>query len=215
MTTPRRPSTPTVDLSDGWARLPRDRADFERLIRQQRRRLAERNDLSAADRRRVELVLRQAWVDGAHDDAHLAAVLVATVGTADESCPSVATCTLATLDRRRLGSELPLTVHTILAALTRSEPPPDVAPETVELECGPAVRLVRMLAGDDAGVPWLSVAFLVPYDAGERAAVLTFGSPNSEHSELLTERFDHVARSLQVVAGAGSEAEPAAGRGER
>lgn len=213
MTTPRHPGTPTVDLSHGWACLPRGRPAFERLVRQQRRRLAARGDLSAADRRGVELALRQAWADAVPDDVHVAAVLVTTVGAAEGLQPSVATCTLATLDRRRVGTELPLTVHTILAALTRSEPPPGVAPETVELGCGPAVRLVRMLAGDDVGVPWLSVAFLVPYDAGERAALLTFGAPNIERSDRLMERFDDVARSLQVVAGA--EAEPAAGRGER
>jgi hypothetical protein len=125
-----------------------------------------------------------------------------------------ATCTISAMSRAALGSDLPLTENTIAAAMSR---PPDAAADGVEivdldppaivtLPAGSAVKLVRLhtFPPDSKTRQRLAVFVqhvLVPYDNGERAAVLTFSSPTPAYARPLGELFDTMTETFRLFAG--------------
>ncbi|HWL45400.1 MAG TPA: hypothetical protein VNQ73_20830 [Ilumatobacter sp.] len=213
-------SRPAVDsfglaLPPEWVCLPLDAPAFERFARQQRRTLADRGELSRPAQRRHELVIRQLRNDCVRQGVTLAAVFATPLDAGAGQAPDLlaATCTLSTLTQTGLATDLPLTVHTILAATSRTDrgDTADIAdlepPAAVDLPGGPAVKLVRMhrVGGDNAdgtsGVRLLAEHFLVPYDQGRRAAALTFATPNIEFAGPLRALFDELANTLRLFAG--------------
>lgn len=129
-----------------------------------------------------------------------------------------ASCTIGALTRSRLGSDLPLTVNTIAAAMGRIAPSQDPGtdgaaevvdldpPTIVDLPAGRAVRLVRLHTWAPDPVtrqrPALFAQHLViPYDDGERAAVVTFASPTQTYARPLAALFDAMAQTFRMFAG--------------
>lgn len=203
-------------LPPEWVRLPLDPHEFERFARRQRRAMAAHGSLSRPAQRQFELVLRQLRNDCARHDVSLVAVFATPVAGERGTPPALlaATCTLAVLTQRGLATDLPLTVHTVLAALTRGADAgcADVErPVAVELPAGSAVKLVRRhRAGPDPGALELFAEhFLVPYDDGRRAAALSLATPNVDLADAMRGLFDELANSLRLFAG-GQPTDPTA-----
>lgn len=178
-----------VVLPAAWVRVPLDQAAFEAFVDAQ---LAD-VPVDAPWRRPLEQTLRRFHAACRDAGAVLAAVLV--LADADE--PVVATCTLATLTQAALGTALPLTAHTVAAALASA----GHTPQLVDLPCARAVRIARQEGSTVAGVdaPAASVEHtLVPFDDGRRVAVLTCGTPSTGYTDALQGLFAEVARSLTV-----------------
>ena len=112
---------------------------------------------------------------------------------------------------RRTGK--PLTVHTLAAALSRTSADATVEPgvEVVDLEppavvtlpAGMAVRLARLHTYPRQPRATERMAIfvrhvLVPYDDGDRAAVITFATPNTELARPLGELFDEIALTFRL-----------------
>jgi hypothetical protein len=219
MTITRLSAVPAVDsfglaLPAEWVRLPLRRDDeFEAFVRLQRRRLSEHGDLSRTAERRLELALRQLRNTCVREQITLAAMFAVPVD--DESADLLAgTCTLGTVSQARLGTELPLTVNTLAAAISRFGPATTGGVEVAELEppaqvtlpAGLAVKLVRLhtLPPDPATRERLQLFaehYLVPFDGGRRAAALTFATPNVELARPLSTLFDEIAASFRMFAG--------------
>jgi hypothetical protein len=218
MTVTRMFAEPAVDsfglaLPAEWLRLPLGRDDFEPFVRLQRRRLAEHAELSRTAQRRFELVLRQLRNTCLREMITLAAMFAVPVD--DESTDLLAaTCTLGTVSQDALGTDLPLTVNTLAAALSRFGPATTEGVELADLEppaqvalpAGPAVKLVRLhtLPPDPvsrARLQLFAEHYLVPFDRGRRAAALTFATPNVELARPLSTLFDEIAASFRMFAG--------------
>jgi hypothetical protein len=218
VTVTRLHAAPAVDtfglaLPAEWLRLPLGGDEFEPFVRLQRRRLADHGELSPTARRRFELVLRQLRNTCLRESITLAALFAVPVD--DESADLLAaTCTLGTVSQAGLGTDLPLTVNTLGAALSRFGPATgdgvEVAdlepPAQVRLPAGPAVKLVRLhtLQPDPttrARLRLFAEHYLVPFDNGRRAAALTFATPNVELARPLATLFDEIATSLRMFAG--------------
>jgi hypothetical protein len=214
-----------IALPPDWVRFPLEGADFEAFVRLQRARLAESGQLSKTAQRQFELVMRQIRNDCERENVTLAALLAAPI---DPDSPTgevgpepgdnlhllSATCTLSTVTQGSLGTDLPLTVNTIAAAMGR-EPGADEdgveavnlePPARIELAAGRAVKLVRLhtYPPHPETRQRLSVFaqhLFVPYDAGRRAAVITFSTPNVEYAKPLSGLFDEMAATFRMFGG--------------
>lgn len=196
-----------------WRRIPLDREGFERFVGNQRRQLAETGELSRTAQRRFEVLLRQLRNDCARHGVVLVAVYAATAGSSPDRAQVellAATCTLATLDQPRLGTSLPLTANTLLAAAARGNSGADVEPPViVDLPGGRAVRLVRrqrigQVQADERevdGVDVLAEHYLLPHGDGRRAALLSLATPNVECGDAMRALFRELANTLRTFAG--------------
>lgn len=222
-----------IALPPEWLRIPLDE-DFEEFARVQRQRMAAEGGLSITAQRQFELTLRQLRNDCRRADVSLAATLFALIepdsegGTDNlgetETAESEAepdngddllsaTCTISSTSRAALGSELPLTVNTLAAALARtpeSDDGTDVVnlepPDIVDTEAGRAVKVVRLITLPPAPVTRERLAlftqhFFVPFDDGQRAAVVTFGSPSTSYARPLSALFDAMMSTFRMYGG--------------
>lgn len=124
-----------------------------------------------------------------------------------------ATCTISSISRASLGSDLPLTVNTLAAALTRIPEKDDgteVAnlepPDIVDTEAGRAVKVVRLVTLPPAPVTRERLAlftqhFFVPFDEGQRAVVITFASPSTAYAQPLSALFDAMMSTFRMYGG--------------
>lgn len=200
-----------------WVRFPLGEGDFEQFVTAQRRRLAEETTLSRTAQRQYELLMRQLRNDCQRSDVTLAAVMNAAIED-DGSDPSgtgllAAACTVSTMSKAALGTELPLTVNTIAAAMAREPTGEDGveivnldAPVIVDLQAGRGVKLVRLHTFPpnpdtlERGAVFVQ-HFLVPYDDGQRAAVVTFASPTPAYAKPLSGLFDQMMTTFAMFAG--------------
>jgi len=213
-----------IALPPDWVRFPLD-DDFEEFVRGQRQRLADEVDLSRTAQRRFELVMRQLRNDCKRERVTMVAALLLPIDDAGEIADGehgsgeaagllAATCTISAINRAGLGTELPLTVNTIAAAMSRQPATtPDGTeiadlepPARIDLPAGPAVRLVRLHTYPPhpetrQRLTLFVEHYLVPYDEGQNAAVVTFASPNSEVAKPLSELFGEVAHTFRTFAG--------------
>lgn len=214
-----------IALPPEWARFPLEDGDFEAFVRLQRQRLANEAELSRTAQRQFELIMRQLRNDCGRASVKLVAVMLATIDEPDGVVHSdaldspnagllSATCTISAMSRASLGSELPLTENTIAAAMsrqpTRSDDGVDIVdlepPVIVTLAAGRAVKLVRLhtFPPDSHTRQRLAVFaqhLLVPYDNGERAAVLSFSSPTPAYAKPLSALFDAMSETFRLFAG--------------
>lgn len=229
-----------VALPPEWIRVPLDTAGFEGFVREQRARLTAPGGVSRTAERQFELILRQLRNDCRRENVTLAALMALPIagsgelidleraGGADAPTPAdvvgvlAATCTISAISTASVGTDLPLTVHTIAAAMARRPDTTDEGVEVIDLEtpaiitlpAGPAVKLVRVhrhpsralqLAPGGRGGPTHLEIFahhvLVPYDDGRRAAVVTFSSPNCDLARPLSELFDEIAATFRMFGG--------------
>lgn len=226
--------TATVDtfglaLPPDWVRFPVGGADFEEFVRGQRRRLATEGVIDRTAQRQFELMMRHVRSDCRRADVTMAATMHLPLDGpgddrhdgdgADGTGLLAASCTISSMSQAALGTDLPLTVHTIAAAMSRQASSDSdgveiatlAAPVVVELPAGEAVKLVRLhtFTGSDrheagASPQRLSVYvqhFLVPYDDGRFAALITFSTPTPEYAEPLGELFDEMAATFRMFAG--------------
>lgn len=221
------PVTEAVDtfgiaLPPEWVRFPLDGSDFEEFVELQRRRLADEAELSRTGQRQFELIMRQLRNDCERSSVTMAAVLLATIeeatdigdGEVVESGLLSATCTISSMSRTSLGSELPLTENTLAAAMSREPATDDDGieivnldpPAIVDLPAGKAVKLVRLhtFPPDTLTRQRLAVFaqhFFVPFAEGERAVVLSFSSPTPSYAKPLSSLFDAMAQTFRMFAG--------------
>lgn len=211
-----------IVLPDTWIRIPLDDLDFEEFVRGQRRRLAKDGELTPTATRQLELLMRQLRNDCQRANVSLAGTLIShieqteTLPDGDEIDPGLltATCTISTVDRDAMGSRLPLTVNTIAAAMGRQPEPDDdgvvianlAKPEIVTLPAGQAVKLVRLhthppsvATGEKLAV--FAQHVLVPFDAGQQAAVVTFSTVSVSYSRPLSRLFDRMMETFRMFGG--------------
>ncbi|MAT04029.1 MAG: hypothetical protein CL424_03175 [Acidimicrobiaceae bacterium] len=218
-----------IGLPPQWVRFPLDdgRA-FDDLVRQQRERLVAEAQLTRTASRRFELLMHTVRADCRRSNVRMVATMTDTFEP-DPDDPVLdgdgadgdgsrrellsAACTIAVLDRREMGSDLPLTVSTMVVALGREPRAQDGAevtnlePAAIEqLPAGKAVKLVRLHTFEppDPTVqrPKMFVQqFLMPIDDGERAAVVSFATPTVEHARALGELFDAMMSTFRVFRG--------------
>lgn len=185
-----------VVLPSEWMRVPLDVPEFEAFVSDHLARLDANGSSQPVPRDRVEQALRQLHAGCRRGDVGLAAIMTLTVG-AD---PVVATCTLMALTQQALGTRLPLTAHTLAAALSRTAD----AHALVDLPCGQAARVARQTmtpAGPDGtAVPVYVEHTLVPFDGGRQAAALTCSALNTHHIAAMSELFGAIADSLRLPA---------------
>ncbi len=214
-----------IALPPDWVRFPLDGGEFEDFVRLQRKRLNEFGQLSKTAQRQFELVLRQVRNDCARDNVSLAAVLAVPL---DPDSPTgepgaapgqnlallAATCTISVMTQGSLGTDLPLTVNTLAAAMGR-QPGVDEdgveavnldPPERIEMAAGPAVKLVRLhtFPPQPETLRKLSVFaqhLILPYDSGRRAVVVTFSTPNVDYAKPLSSLFDEIAATFRMFGG--------------
>jgi hypothetical protein len=213
-----------IALPPDWVRFPLE-GDFEEFVNLLRKRLAESGQLSKTAQRQFELVMRQIRNDCQRENVTLAAVLAAPI---DPDSPTgevgpdpgdnlhllSATCTLSIVTQGSLGTDLPLTVNTIAAAMGRQPGTDDDGvevvnldpPARVELPGGRAVKLVRLHTFPPHPETRQRLALfaqhvMVPYDDGRRAAVITFSTPNPEYAKPLSGLFDEMAATFRMFGG--------------
>jgi hypothetical protein len=205
-----------IALPADWVRFPLDWSDFEQFVRLQRKRLADTGDLPKTAQRQFELLMRQVRNDCRRENVTLAALLAAPIDPRAEGEIALlsATCTISVVTQASLGTDLPLTVNTIAAAMGR-QPGPDGdgveivnldPPARVELPAGRAVKLARLhtFPPEPETLQRLVVFaqhVMVPYDDGRRAAVITFSTPNSEYAKPLSGLFDQMAATFRMFGG--------------
>lgn len=224
-TMPReRVDTFGIALPPEWVRFPLG-DDFEQFVRSQRTRLAETAQLSRTAERRFELVMRQLRNDCQREGVSLVAALVLPIDADGELAGGehgdtaaagllAVTCSISSINRAGLGTDLPLTVNTIAAAMARqaattgdgTEIANLEAPARVALPGGPAVRLVRLHTYPPhpetrQRLKLFVEHVIVPYDDGQNAAVVTFASPNPEFAQPLSELFGEIAKTFRTFAG--------------
>ena len=209
-----------IVLPVDWMQVPLESAEFEQFVRGQRRRLAADGELSATASRQFELLMRQMRNDALREKVTLAATMIVVLadsvddaGEPVESGLLTAVCTISTIDRHDLGSELPLTVNTIAAAMGRTPPVGDDGveisnlepPEIIELTEGRAVKLVRLHRYPTATIgetlPVFAQHVLVPFDDGQRAAVVTFSSVTPRYAKPLSRLFDRMTETFRMFGG--------------
>jgi hypothetical protein len=214
-----------IALPPEWARFPLESGEFEAFVRLQRQRLANEAQLSRTAQRKFELIMRQLRNDCGRASVKMVAVMLATIdepevveGVDDLDQPDAgllsATCTISAMSRASLGSDLPLTENTIAAAMRRPPAADDDGVEIVDLDppiivtlpVGNAVKLVRLHTFPPDSQTWQRLAvfvqhLLVPYDNGERAAVLTFSSPTPAYAKPLSVLFDTMSETFRLFAG--------------
>ncbi len=214
-----------IALPPDWVRFPLDGSDFEDFVRLQRKRISEAGQLSKTAQRQLELVLRQVRNDCARDNVSLAAILAVPLdpdSPTGEPGPTPspnlsllsATCTISVMTQGSLGTDLPLTVNTLAAAMGRQPAAGDDGveianldpPERFDSPAGPAVKLVRLhtFPPQPETMRKLSVFaqhLLVPYDDGRRAVVVTFSTPNVDYAKPLSELFDEIAATFRMFGG--------------
>jgi len=215
----------SIALPPEWARFPLEGGDFESFVQLQRRRLAEESQLTRTAQRQFELIMRQLRNDCGRANVKMVAVMLATIdepGAArrahsnrafDSSTAGLlsATCTISSMSRASLGCDLPLTENTIAAAMSRQPATSDDGVEIVDLDppaiitlpVGKAVKLVRLHTFlPDAQTRQRLAVFaqhmLVPYDNGERAAVLSFSSPTPAYAKPLSTLFDAMSETFRL-----------------
>lgn len=216
-----------IALPPEWVRVPLG-DDFEDFARQQRDRLAEDGPLSKTAQRQIELMLRQLRNDCRRADVSLAAVMMSLVDTEtgaastatgaasnalDNSQLLSATCTLSSLSRAKMDTQLPLTVNTLAAALAKipeSDDGTDVVnlepPAIVGTEAGKAVKVVRLLTLPPAPVTRERLSlftqnFFVPFAEGNRSAVVSFSSPTTSYARPLSSLFDAMMSTFRMYGG--------------
>lgn len=204
-----------IALPPDWTRFPLDDADFDGFVRTQRDRVREEASLSRTGERQLELMMRQLRNDATRTGTRLVAMVAATAAP-DENGDGehelvMASCTINVLDREELRAEIPLTVNTLLVAVTRERREADDGstmsdldpPAIVEMPCGSAVKTVRLhtykVSVEEGGrLPIFVQHFLMPIDAGERAVIVTFGTPTIAHSRGLSRLFDEMMATFRV-----------------
>lgn len=204
-----------IALPPEWVRFPLG-DDFAEFLRVQRRRLESEAQLGRTAQRRVELVTRQLRDDCLRQRVVLVAALLLPI---DDECDGsvgllAATCTISSITRAELGTELPLTVNTIAAAMARQPAVTDDGTEVANLEpparivlpAGPAVKLVRLhTSPPDPQTRQRLQLFvehvLVPYDGDDKAAVVTLASPNIELATSLGDLFAGIFDTFRTFAG--------------
>jgi len=218
-----------IALPPEWARFPLEDGDFQDFVRLQRQRLANEAELSRTGQRQFELIMRQLRNDCGRANVKMVAVMLVTIDaspvTTDDAAQHShvasppagllsATCTISAMSRASLGSDLPLTENTIAAAMSRQPATSDDGVEIVDLDppaivdlpVGKAVKLVRLhtFPPDPRTRQRLAVFaqhMLVPYDNGERAAVLSFSSPTPANAKPLSALFDAMSETFRLFAG--------------
>lgn len=215
-----------IALPAEWIRFPLESGDFESFVRGQRERLAVETELNRTAQRQFELLMRQLRNDCQRSNVTLAATLLAPIeevvgddagGVANDDDHGAgllsATCTISSMSKAGMGTDLPLTVNTIAAAMGREPAKDDEvevvnldAPAIVEIPVGPAVKLVRLHTFPPHPETRQRLAvfaqhFLVPYDQGKRAAVVTFSTPVPAYAKPLSELFDQMMLTFRMFAG--------------
>lgn len=214
-----------IALPPDWVRFPLDGSEFDDFVRLQRTRMAEFGQLSKTAQRQFELMLRQVRNDCARDNVSLAAILGVPL---DPDSPTgepgatpganlsllSATCTISVMTQATLGTDLPLTVNTLAAAMGRQPGTDDDGvdvvnldpPERIESPAGPAVKLVRLHTfppqpDTRRRLSVFAQHLLVPYDNGTRAVVVTFSTPNVDYAKPLSELFDEIGATFRMFGG--------------
>lgn len=143
---------------------------------------------------------------------------VVRAGVAEDDLPTgagllAASCTISTVSRHAMGGDLPLTVNTIAAAMARQPTDTDGTeitnldpPEVVELPAGNGVKVVRIVALPPDPVTlerlrMFAMYVFVPYDDGERAAVIAFATPTIQFARPLSRLFDEMMRTFRMFGG--------------
>lgn len=209
-----------IALPDDWFRIPLEGDEFETFANQQRRRIRVELDLSPTGARQFELLIRQLRNDCRREHVTLAAVMALGIeqpstldGTDVDPGLLTAACTISSIDRTDMGSELPLTVNTIAAAMSRTPESDDgieitnlEKPSITELPAGQAVRLVRTQTHPPSAVlgerlTMFAQHYLVPFGEGQRAAVVTFTSASPQYARPLSKLFEQMIRTFRMFGG--------------
>lgn len=223
-------SSPRIDsfaiaLPPEWVRIPLG-SDFEEFARAQRARMAENGELPKTAQRQLELMLRQLRNDCVRSEVTLAALTMTLVESETglevtefdpESTTKTellsATCTLSSVSRSGLGTHLPLTANTIAAALSRIRDHADGTeivnlepPETLKTPAGSAAKAIRLVTFPPAPITRQRLTlftqnFFVPYDDGDRAAVISFSSPTITFARPLSALFDAIMLTFRMYGG--------------
>lgn len=204
-------------LPGAWVRFPLEQgADFESFARSQRELLEREAKLSKTAQRQFELLMRAVRADCERANVRLVASMVDALGTenSDDAELLAAACTIAVLNRRDMGSEVPLTTATMVVAMSKEPREQDDGseitnlepPDIVQLPAGQAVRLVRMHTyrppEPGATRPKVFVEhFLLPINDGEEAALITFVSPTVQHAKPLSTLFARMIETFRLFAG--------------
>lgn len=209
-----------IVLPEDWMRIPLEADEFEAFARGQRRRLSGDGEMSRTAARQFELLLRQLRGDALREHVTLAASMIVLLddspddeGETVEAGLLTAACTISSIDRCSMGSDLPLTVNTIAAAMGRTPPVDDDGaeisnlepPEIVDLPAGQTVRLVRLHryptseVGEQLNV--FAQHFFVPFGDGQRSALASFSSVTPEYARPLSRLFDHMMETFRMFGG--------------
>lgn len=202
-----------LDLPNPWQILPVDPAELDETLARLRE-LDAWKTLDVARRREAELTLRRFASDARAGGVRLAAFHadLEQPTTADDAAElTLATLVSSVLTSADMGTDLPLTPHVLLAALTmqRSDEPVltttrvrGLAPPAIEqLPYGAVVRSRRIrdhLAKDAEPLTTYVDTFYAPVPAApHRMVLLEFSTPHVDAIELFAEYFGAVASTLR------------------
>lgn len=191
-----------------WIEVPTDGSDFGRFrddVLAQVRRI---DGWTRTIERKLELLLGQVEYDLKAADARIAAVIADTEETAGGLALAAAGVTVSRVDKSSLGSRVPLTTDSLIAAL--GQEPRNGAKvsyvnlqpaELVSLPAGLAVRVLRHYTATPAPaqvIEYYADIFLVPHDGGEAVCAVQFTTPNVEDGSAFSKLFEAIAKTLRI-----------------
>lgn len=201
-----------LGLPPGWFTVPLDEP-FERFVASHEQRLADELDapIEAAQQRRIDLLLDRLRADIGRPDVTIAAAHIdAFEGrSSGQRIRSLITASVAvgSLSRERLGSAVGLTPSVLVTAIDRLHAEQAgvsvLAPAAMgRLPAGEAVSAVTLHHHDldDESLGAIVQQFLLPYDRGERVAIVQFTTTTPEYLDGLAPLFIEMAKSFRLFA---------------
>ena len=204
-----------IDVPLSWRNVPLDRASLMDLLRENRESDAWKA-LSTVEQRRLDLYLQRFVSDiqsaGAEYAAIYAEVVEAEQGEVEstDAPPLIACCVVSMVDRLAIGSDLPLSVDVIQAAMSMTRDEPDASgtrttnlevPAIVDLPSGRAVRLPRLieqnLSSKEVASFFTDTYFVPVPDEYDRTVVAQFSTPHLADSATFAELFEAIISTLQ------------------
>ena len=211
------PDSVALTLPDSWEDIPLDEAAHRTHIKQQLSALEQNGAVSRAGLRQLELLAawsRQAAIAGR---VMLASSFfaVASADDADGDEDSVghlltATLIVSALRRDEIGTDLPLSAETMVAAFADNSPSDNDAtrythietPQVCEIGGYQAARLIRLMTwkrNPASEFRQFLQSYLVSCADGDAVIVLQFSTTNFEHARPFSELFTRIAQTLRVL----------------
>lgn len=206
------PDSVALTLPGAWDDIPLDEAAHRSFIKDQLA-LLEQNGVGRAELRQLELVAAWSLQAAKAGRVMLASSFFAIESADDEEGDDTlltATLVVSALRRDEIGTDLPLSAETMVAAFADNPPPDDAEtryahiepPALCEIGDYQAAKLTRLMTWRrDLKTEFRQYlqTYLVSCADGDAVIVLQFSTTNFEHAKPFSELFDRIAQTLRIL----------------